>query len=508
MIAYPNIGFGQKPWREHGSSPASAPILERDIVLSYAYDVVDMTGSHNVTASAWVTSGQISTASDVVAEVMIWTERTGSITPSGDAISTVTIAGRNYTLWRDATMSSGGNSWTYYAFVPDATHRSGSLPIRDFLQHLVDEESLSASSYLANVDFGAEVVSGSGEIVVNQAQVSNMTGVWIADPISAFSFPDTVLPSDFGSSRVTSEYVDIPGLEATPRPFTVTSTNGGNPAADPSNVTTSSVETDSGEVQFGTNLVVDVPAPGESNTITLTVDGVSGTWTVSREEGPSGGGEGGTVGAFSFPDTVLGFEFSATRVTSEYVDIPGLDATPRPFTVTSTDGGNPTADPSNVTTSSVETDSGEVQFGTNLVVDVPAPGQSNTITLTVDGVSGTWTVSREESPSGIVSDFEGWNLSTFTNNYVESNNYYQINFADAGLPDGPYNVSYTVSRDGSEIASFSGPTSGWGFEISLGGVGWVDASNPSPVTYSVIIDGEAFSWEVSWGGSAPVFTPL
>lgn len=379
VIAFPNIGFGQKPWREMGVSTAAAPILSRDIQLSYAYSLEDIVGVHNVTASAWITSGDVSTASDVVAEVMIWTERTGSIVPSGEAIEAgISIGGRTYTLWRDTTMSSGSNTWVYYAFVPEGTFRSGTLPIRSFLEHLEDAGHLVASQHLVSVDFGAEVVSGTGVMTVTQASVSNMSGSFTPPPVGAFSFPTRNLAHDFADTRIVSDYVDIPGLDGTPRPFTVTSSDGGgNPQADAGNIVGSAVNASSGLLVFGTNLHVDVPDPGQTRVVTLTVDGVEGTWEIVRAAAPGGGAPTALSPTGGNGNNFFTFQFSDF----------GLGAGPHPATITATQNGNPVI-------AQVQGSGGQTQ-GDLVRIDGTwtNPGSSTVYVLTIAGNSFTWTVS-------------------------------------------------------------------------------------------------------------------
>ena len=87
---------------------------------------------------------------------MIWTNNRQQI-PYGSKVAQTTIAGTTWNVW-------SGNNNHYIAFVPadGKPILSASYDLKDFFNYLVTSSRMPATSTLAQVDYGVEVVSTDG----------------------------------------------------------------------------------------------------------------------------------------------------------------------------------------------------------------------------------------------------------------------------------------------------------------------------------------------------------
>lgn len=293
-----------------------------------------------------------------------------------------------------------------------------------------------------------------------------------------YYYPDLLIGRYDERVRVRSTYEDVPHENYGDWVnFAIWSDDGaGSPMAIVH--TESGVPASSGRVQFGTQIEADIIEPGTEQIIYVNFNGTIAGWRIAREGIPA-------VEAFSFPDTIVAWDDSRTRVESSFVDIQGLDHMAREFTLVSSDGaGNPLA-VSNVE-GGVAAASGNLSEGTMLAADIPAAGEQRIMTLTVDGVSGQWRVARNAAPAGPAFALTGDNGSSWA----------QINFATLGLPQVPY--SFSISGTGGtdpRLGNFSsgharaGMTDAWGLNIYYN-------QPPTGVTETVtlIIDGQTVTW--------------
>lgn len=299
-----------------------------------------------------------------------------------------------------------------------------------------------------------------------------------------FWFPETQIGLSDSRTRIKSSYEDLPF----PREnygvwynFSVWSNDDiGNPTA-VRHIETGQ-NTNEGRVQYGTMLEIDIPEIGETRTTFINVGGTVGGWTITRDAYPA-------VEPFGFPDTFVAWDDVHTRISSDYLDIIGLTTRPLPFTVTSNDGtGNPVA------THHVEgggsANSGELTNGTILEVDIPSPGKTRILTLTVDGVQGTWRVEREAEPSTPP-------LSLSSNN---GHNFAQIRYSSNGAEDlaRPFTITGTGNTNPylqniSSGTGTSGMTATWGSNIRIN----VPPSSNDVETITLTIDGQVITWTVT-----------
>ncbi len=382
VIAFPNIYFGLKPWANSNNGSYWAKILERNISLLYNYNITlddSYTNIYNTSLNLWLTNTQTASSSGVKAEIMVWTENNW-LAPLGTLLASgISIGGQTYSLYRQNSVTdASGNqpgTWDYYAFIGSTTQRSGTLPVKDFLQYLVTNQGLDSNLYIHQAEFGPELVKGKGVISFTQA---NVTGLDLI-PVNAFSFPPRSFSSADATTRVTSDYINIGNLTEIPRDFVVTSSdNQGNAVATSGNIIGGQSSAQSGQLVYWTALEVDIPNPGQTRTVSLDIDGVIGTWQVSRNNSPF---VWFTVNDFTLTSGVSFYQldYNTASIPQDYYT----------FTIEGTGNTNPRLQQFATGTAT----NGRTQnWGLNIDLNAPATGVQETITLVIDGQTVVWQI--------------------------------------------------------------------------------------------------------------------
>jgi len=165
--AYPEVIFGHKPWNA-SSTTLDLPVqLSEDPEITAAYDITqDASGSYNLAFDIWLTSTNPPTGNTITREIMIWLDR-NIIVAAGTFQETVTIDSESYDFYR-----ADFADWTYLAFVKTAPEFSGNTRIDLFFDYLVGEGHITAAEYCASIEFGNEVISGSGQTELTSYSVT------------------------------------------------------------------------------------------------------------------------------------------------------------------------------------------------------------------------------------------------------------------------------------------------------------------------------------------------
>lgn len=376
IIAYPSVVIGQRPWDEAPTNPVSTQLSAAAVDISYAY-TVDATGTYSASTSTWILNQPESAEENIVAEVMIWVENTDQI-PGGALVSSgLTINGAVWDLWADAavvTAGGGSRGWDYFAFIRSSPQRSGSLSINDFTDYLISQGWLQSDDYMASLEFGFEVSDGTG--TANLTSLSS-TGLpdSTANEVQPFSFVSTTMPWNNSDTIAISQYLDIPGLNADPQTFLVTSSDPGSNPLVISNVEGGGTAS-SGQITYGTNLQVDAPYEGETRTQTLNVGGVDGQWIVTRDGAPADLGFAITNGNGN----------NYTQI--QFANL-GIPQQPYDFSVTGTGATAPSAQ---AVTTGTDTNGRTPNWGVVIENTAPTSGSTETITLVINGDTITYQV--------------------------------------------------------------------------------------------------------------------
>lgn len=180
VFAYPQILFGWKPWSGGQPTDARFPARVGDIshlTLSYAVET-QATGSYNLAPEIWLIGpgARWSTAANpkiITAEVMFWMDYKAGAQPAGRIVSRPVLDGVTYELWKEDSIGDKGDGkgWVLFSFKSPTVQHRGTISIHTMLEHLVQENHISADDQVASVEFGNEVMGGTGTTWVERFDV-------------------------------------------------------------------------------------------------------------------------------------------------------------------------------------------------------------------------------------------------------------------------------------------------------------------------------------------------
>jgi hypothetical protein len=147
VFAYPQIMYGWKPWSGGKPSDVRFPLrVDRITQLTIDYAVeTEATGSYNLAPEVWlIRDGQ-------------WSEKPDPTRISGEIM-----------FWMDYREGTG---WTIYSFKSPTRQRSGRIPVHELLAYMVDNKHIRTDEHVASVEFGNEVMGGTGTTWVKRFKV-------------------------------------------------------------------------------------------------------------------------------------------------------------------------------------------------------------------------------------------------------------------------------------------------------------------------------------------------
>jgi hypothetical protein len=179
VFAYPEIIFGWKPWSGGKPSDPRFPLKVADIqhlAMHYAVET-EASGTYNLAPEIWLTrSGQWShepNAGLITAEIMFWMDYKDGARPAGSVIDEPTIDGIKYEFWKADNIGDMGNGkgWVLYSFKSPTIQHEGSISIHTLLSYMMKKQLVRPDEYVASVEFGNEVMGGTGTTWVKRFQV-------------------------------------------------------------------------------------------------------------------------------------------------------------------------------------------------------------------------------------------------------------------------------------------------------------------------------------------------
>lgn len=160
VVAYPEICFGYKPWGNQSTTPDLPLQVSKVKSAVITYDLVmKAEGIYNLAFDAWLTSEAIPAEKNITAEIMIWLNHE-TLRPDGETAEAVTIDGEEYDFYTGHPPHAG---WPYHAFIKKTPEFSGKTDLGKFLKFLVKNGHASGDDYLASIEFGNEIHSGTGK---------------------------------------------------------------------------------------------------------------------------------------------------------------------------------------------------------------------------------------------------------------------------------------------------------------------------------------------------------
>jgi len=164
--SYPEIIFGYKPFGNTSTTPLLPKIIAdlQLAIVSFSSYTTTINGTGNLAFDIWITDSSTPTESNIKHEIMIWLEKNIQ-QPAGSFIEHVTIDGSTYDYYR------GPLSWDYIAFVKTSTNKVTSVNISDFLTYLKNKNHISENEFLSAIEFGNEIISGTGSTVITNYKI-------------------------------------------------------------------------------------------------------------------------------------------------------------------------------------------------------------------------------------------------------------------------------------------------------------------------------------------------
>lgn len=161
--SYPSIRQGWQPWAGR-STFARLPIrVSKMKGIGASFSVTtEQSGSYNTAFEMWITDSATPSPRSIRTEIMIWTDRS-VLLPAGSKIETVTLDGRKYDLW----LKTNHQGWRYVAYVAHRKQLSGSLRLDAFVADCVKRGWVTPDEYVADIEFGNEIVNGKGSTVLH-----------------------------------------------------------------------------------------------------------------------------------------------------------------------------------------------------------------------------------------------------------------------------------------------------------------------------------------------------
>ncbi|MBC7667981.1 MAG: hypothetical protein H7236_05865 [Gemmatimonadaceae bacterium] len=196
---YPEVAFGpapmaggQKPTDIGGVFPLQVSTIS-SLAINYDVSIAGNTAGFNVAFDIWLTSVKGGGESTITNEIMIWTH-TGDFPPFGDLIGTYSDANFSAKIY---------HTGRYTALILDTDNFRGTVDFAAVLAKLVSLGIVSPNEYLASVELGSEIFSGTGSLTINdfgiQATTVPVNGVqstYVADGPGTVRTEFTVRPAD------------------------------------------------------------------------------------------------------------------------------------------------------------------------------------------------------------------------------------------------------------------------------------------------------------------------
>jgi hypothetical protein len=181
--AFPSLVYGWQAGNFYGGYGGGTTVatLTADTTVStdWSFSVGSGVSTYDAAYDIWFAPAAAPDTANGGLELMVWLQYTG-VNPAGsnaDApIATVnsTVTGGTMPFGvHTATVSSGGSSWTYLAYLASTQTSSVSgLNLKPFLADAVQNRGLGSAWYLLGIQAGFEVYSATGSITVNSFDVN------------------------------------------------------------------------------------------------------------------------------------------------------------------------------------------------------------------------------------------------------------------------------------------------------------------------------------------------
>ena len=182
IYSQPQIKIGASPWAPEPKFDSSFPLKISDLKnldISHELDI-QTNGEHNTATTMWLIKepykGSKPKPSIIEAEIMIWTYATEKhFNPAGRMHSELKVNDIVWEVWYEKNWEDksgvNDNKWRIISFRASKSSMKADIPGLALLNYAIDEKLISENLYVADVELGNEIMSGSGIAWVNKFDV-------------------------------------------------------------------------------------------------------------------------------------------------------------------------------------------------------------------------------------------------------------------------------------------------------------------------------------------------
>ena len=181
LYAFPEVLVGASPWRLVASIDVRFPrtvSATRALWVDYAVDTVS-NGKQTVATEYWFTASRPNEteAVPVKAELMLVTDAPPELLTADEVpVGRVSIDGAVWSVyirhdWGDPS-GNGGERWTFIYYVAATPSQAARVDARKFFADAIGRGVIAETDYVAGVELGNEITSGSGSTWVRRLSVS------------------------------------------------------------------------------------------------------------------------------------------------------------------------------------------------------------------------------------------------------------------------------------------------------------------------------------------------
>jgi hypothetical protein len=173
IYAYPQIKLGSSPWAPTPALRQPFPLKMSSLTkLTVTHHLeTETNGTHNTATSLWLTDSFYAeiepNPSIISAEIMIWTFSTpGHFSPAGKKVSEINIENNTWEVWHqnnwEDLSGANDNQWTIVTFKAKKDIQVAKLNVLAMLQYAQNQHLIADNLFVADIELGNEVMSGSG----------------------------------------------------------------------------------------------------------------------------------------------------------------------------------------------------------------------------------------------------------------------------------------------------------------------------------------------------------
>lgn len=182
IFAYPQIKVGISPWDPRPTVNSGFPLESTSVRSLMVEHELEVQGNseHNIATSLWLTNtndiGNKPNPSIIIAELMIWNFATPNhMNPGGTHIGNLQDDNQNWEVWVDKhwgdVSGENSNKWVYITFRSTSNNLKAKFDVIKFTNYAVEQKILPKGFYIADIELGTEIKSGSGLVWVKQFDV-------------------------------------------------------------------------------------------------------------------------------------------------------------------------------------------------------------------------------------------------------------------------------------------------------------------------------------------------